>query len=507
MRIPLRRFSIPFNDLGVRLFCLALAVLVPAWIFACAFILESRQLALRQMRSDLLIITDLVRHTQIQLIDHTRALLMSISNEKLAKAPSSAAFAEKLSWALASDPFLCNLGFIDPQGAVLSSAIPVHGKLNLGDREYFKRVLEHQSFAVGLFQIGRITGKPTINFGYPVFDRGKHLQGVLFAALDLAWVEKFAQKMPLPRHSSIFILDSDGTIVSRYPDADKWMGRKVDNPAIFSKLSEVGSGIIKATGIDGQPRLYAFLPVKSLEPNPIFIGVGFSTEDLLAPYNRFLIVAVVAFVVCVLVSLLAARYLGSKWIVDPIRKTVNEAAKSESPLFAMATADLDHLSMAVGKLSHRAERSEIELEETRASLHHSEQLYQALVTRLPSVVWSADQAGKIVQISPSVQRMFGFDINEVINSTLLRDHIHPDDLETVSAAYAGLFEGHSFDLMYRMKHKNGRWIWVENHATRLDTQGEAMLACGVISNLSERTRLEQEMFERPSGLLSGPLSP
>ena len=36
--------------------------------------------------------------------------------------------------------------------------------------------------------MGRITGKATVNFGYPVLDDADHLRAVVFAALDLAWL-------------------------------------------------------------------------------------------------------------------------------------------------------------------------------------------------------------------------------------------------------------------------------------------------------------------------------
>jgi PAS domain S-box-containing protein len=496
MRTPSRRFSIPFNDLGVRLFCLALAVLVPAWIFACAFILESRALADRQLRADLVLITDLVRHNQLQLIDHTRALLMSIANEPLAKMPSSEAFSEKLAWALSSDPFLCNIGFIDPQGAVLSSAVPVHGKMYLGDRSYFQRTLVQQQFTVGLFQIGRITGRPTINFGYPVLDDNKRVGGVLFAALDLSWIQKFAQTTPLPPNSTISLVDSEGTIIARYPNNDKWVGKKTEAASFIKKIDAFSNGTVDAKGIDGEQRTYSYMPIKSLQPNPIYIGVGFSTVELLAPYTRFLVLALVGFVLSIFVSLFLARYLSSKWIVEPIVSVVNEAARLDPPLLAAsAPTDLGAFSTAVGALASRVEQTETALKETRASLLQSEQRYQALVTRLPSVVWSADRDGKTLLVSPGVRRMLGFEVEEVMNNTLLHfDRVHDDDLSNVKSAYAALFNGDSFDLMYRMQHKSGQWIWVEDHATCLKDDKAVPVAYGVLSNLSERRRLEHEMF-------------
>ena len=45
------------------------------------------------------------------------------------------------------------------------------GQVYVGDRVYFRRALETRDFAIGEYQIGRITGKATLNFGYPVLER------------------------------------------------------------------------------------------------------------------------------------------------------------------------------------------------------------------------------------------------------------------------------------------------------------------------------------------------
>jgi hypothetical protein len=40
----------------------------------------------------------------------------------------------------------------------------------LADRVYVREALARRTFAMGEYQIGRITGKASINVGYPVLD-------------------------------------------------------------------------------------------------------------------------------------------------------------------------------------------------------------------------------------------------------------------------------------------------------------------------------------------------
>jgi len=41
---------------------------------------------------------------------------------------------------------------------------------SIGDRAHFKRTIETRDFSLGDYQIGRVTGKANIGFGFPNFD-------------------------------------------------------------------------------------------------------------------------------------------------------------------------------------------------------------------------------------------------------------------------------------------------------------------------------------------------
>lgn len=63
------------------------------------------------------------------------------------------------------------------------------GRINLTDRLYFRKLLETCVLAAGDYQIGRVTGKNSVNFGYPVPDAAGNVEVVVFIALDLsAWL-------------------------------------------------------------------------------------------------------------------------------------------------------------------------------------------------------------------------------------------------------------------------------------------------------------------------------
>jgi len=62
------------------------------------------------------------------------------------------------------------------------------------DRTYFQRVVQTGDFAVGDFQTGRVNGRSSVNLAYPVRDDQGRIAGVVFASLDLGWLNRLAAK-------------------------------------------------------------------------------------------------------------------------------------------------------------------------------------------------------------------------------------------------------------------------------------------------------------------------
>jgi hypothetical protein len=102
-------------------------------------------------------------------------------------------------------------------GYVVASGLPTTNRIYLGDRDYFKLARDTQKFAMGAYQVGRITGKATLNLAYPIKDRlTDQLRGVIYAALDLNWLNQHAARAELPDGSTLTVVDRHGTILVRY---------------------------------------------------------------------------------------------------------------------------------------------------------------------------------------------------------------------------------------------------------------------------------------------------
>jgi len=137
-----------------------------------------------------------------------------------------------------------------------------------------------------------------------------------------------------------------------------------------------------------------------------------------------------------------------------------------------------------------------ESQKDKDALSESEEKFRRILSGTPDVAWTADCKGRTVYISPKAEAVFGYTKREMCagDATLWLDCIHPEDFGRVKKAYDDLFEKHSaFEQEYRLRHKDGRWIWVCSRAATTHEENGIFCADGVLSDITPRKRAEEEL--------------
>jgi len=122
--------------------------------------------------------------------------------------------------------------------------------------------------------------------------------------------------------------------------------------------------------------------------------------------------------------------------------------------------------------------------------------FQSLIVNIPDVVWTTDSGGRTTYISPNVERVYGYTPHEIYQagSKLWLARIHPEDIDSVRAAYEALFtENELFDVEYRIQHKDGHWIWLHDRAVASYERDSTTYADGMFSDVTARVQREQQM--------------
>jgi len=147
-----------------------------------------------------------------------------------------------------------------------------------------------------------------------------------------------------------------------------------------------------------------------------------------------------------------------------IRRDFAGRARAESELNRFAT----ELRDAKERLELRVLERTRALEDAYESLHKSERQFRALIENSADCIalTGADEVFRYV--SPAVTRIEGYTPAELLG-TLTRDNTHPDDLAPLAKSLEKLFvsPGQPIPAVWRRKHKDGRWIWLEGVATNL----------------------------------------
>jgi len=372
------------TSLRTRLLLLVLLAVIPALGLTLYTNLEERQLRKAAVQEQAMRLSRLVSADHERLIEDTRRLLMTLAHLPAVRDRDSTACNALFADLLTQHSSYANLAAIDANGNVFCSALPMTGLVYVGDRVYFRRALETRDFAIGEYQVGRVTGKASVNFGYPVLDDAGHVRAVVVVALDLAWLNELASQAGLPPGSMLTVIDRNGTILSRYPDDGKWVGKLMPEPLVLKAiLTQKGNGTIDAPGTDGIPRLFSFAPFGGAAQSAnAYVSVGIPAAVAFAGANQMLALNVAGLGLVAALALAAAWVGGNLFIVRQIQALVSATKRVAAGELGVRTGipygqgELGQLAGAFDQMAESLERAHeqrLQEEELRRKNYQLEQ--------------------------------------------------------------------------------------------------------------------------------------
>ena len=142
---------------------------------------------------------------------------------------------------------------------------------------------------------------------------------------------------------------------------------------------------------------------------------------------------------------------------------------------------------------------ELIAEARRKARRESEEKFRSLVLYIPDVIWTSDKDQRIIFFSQNVKAVTGYTPEEEYGmDQWIRwwDRIHPDDAESYRIAYKELLENKKpFNIMYRFKRKDGKWIWIHDRAIAAYEKDGMEYADGLLSDITEYKQAESEIEE------------
>jgi signal transduction histidine kinase len=361
-----------FASLRLRLWLLVFLAFIPALGLILYTAAEQSRRAAKEVQDQALRLAQLVSSDQERRIDGTRYLLVALAHVSEVRDGDADECHRFLSGLLKDNPLYANFGLAERTGEIICSAVPLDKPVNVADRTYFLGAVVARDFAIGEFQIGRVTGSATINFGYPVLNGDGRIRAVVFAAMDLSWLNHLLTAVDLPEGASLVVIDRNGTILARYPNPETWVGQSGMRDPLFQAMLVQGQGTAELHGMDGVPRIYAFTGLRGL-PEAGYVSIGIPQAVAYAPARRALARNLVCLGFVGVLALTAAWIGGDVFILRRVQALV-QAAKRLSHGDLSTRTGLSHGAGELGQLAAAFDDMAESLEKQQAQQRLEEEL-------------------------------------------------------------------------------------------------------------------------------------
>lgn len=357
-----------FTRLRVRILAIVLLAVIPAvGLIYHSAVERKRQISLdiedNAVRLSRFLASNLERD-----LSEGQGFLNATSELLQAKLLSGDKCEDVLAGLLGNSPVYQNLGISGRDGRILCSGKAVPEGAGLSKLSWFGSILARRDFTVGFDFTGLLSPQASILLALPVSKSAGPPERIIFAVMDLDWLNKLAEDSRLPPGSVISVTNRNGEAVARYPDPDKWVGKPYPRAHIL-KDDKKKYGVKIANGIDGIKRLYAFATVPG--KGELVVHVGIRREAIWKPANRALIRHMIALGIVSLLAILAAWFGSDLFLLKQVR-TLITATKNLAQGNLGARSFLSYDRGELGDLARAFDEMAETLEWRDAQLRESE---------------------------------------------------------------------------------------------------------------------------------------
>ena len=362
---------------------------------------------------------------------------------------------------------------VDRNGLALASNQPEFRGRDFSQWDYFRQARERPD--PGLLVLSQpfvnTLGVLSMSLTIAVTGADGSFQGVISAILDPAYFKTVLRSTLYAEDMWAAVGHGDGQVLMIEPPVAGVAGMNVDRPgSFFRRHRELGqtesvmSGTVAATG---ERRMMAVrtvrLPELSMD-KPLVIAVSRRLDAVFEPW---------------------------------FRNTTAHAVLYA--LFAVATA------LGLHTIQQR-QRAIDRLEAQREAENQRTARRLELALRGADLgLWDLDIPSGTSTVNERWSTMLGLP-HDPSNAGGLRwrAHVHPDDWERVSSAQQAHIDGASphFEEVYRMRHHDGRWLWIADRGRVLEraADGSPLRMVGTHMDITERMRSQRALEDSEESL-------
>ena len=314
-----------------RLLLIVLLAMLPPLVLIGVRFFQDYQNQITQAAKELTHVAADVASDLDEKIQGTSQLLYGLSRAQELATSDRATCSKFLSDVREEYPIYTGILTIQPDGQLFCDSLNTGRTLDLRDRRYFQQAIGGAPGIALEPVFGRLTGLAVLQIALPVRTPDGTLQRVLLASLNLPGLLATSLKAP-QSNTQIVIVDRRGTALTAYPGSEAFksrLGTDIRESALF-KFAEANprGGIAEIVGLQGNRRVWAVAPLSNEHDPGVFILVGTSKDELVAPASARLVQD------SLLLFALSLFLIGGAWLVAEysIRRPVDRIATAVARL-------------------------------------------------------------------------------------------------------------------------------------------------------------------------------
>ena len=354
--------------------------------------------------------------TQIQaLLVRTRTLLEVIADRTDIALLDPQRCAGMLEGLASLDPLYVNIGVVDAQGDVVCAALLPRGQpaRSLAETAWFRAAMASDAPVLSPPLQAPFARRMVAALSVPLRGPTGVRIGAVGATIDLVRLAERNFGPGLPPGASLTLVDANDTVMTRFPDPERWIGRPT--PAtVRAARRESPHGVIVAPGADGVVRAYATVDVGI---HGLRLAAGIPTSYVFsAPRTALLRGLLVGGATLLLAAALALGF--ARTLSRPLQ-SLARTAKHWAAGARGARAD-ETLPGEFRALAHEFNAMIDAREASEAQLVESERRYAAMLDGVDLLAITVALDGRLLYANDALARLTGWSVEDLLQGDWTR---------------------------------------------------------------------------------------
>lgn len=400
-------------------------------------------------------------------------------------------------------PSMASIGAFNANGDLFCSAVPFEAGLSAKNSSWYKDVIKTNDYAVSRFHLGGLTKKPVMTLAYPSFSVDGALAAVVFASIDLKWLNQITTMEELPKGYVLTVIDPKGTVLARSADPEFWVGdNHAQVPVIKTILSGKHAGTFQSKGLYGRESLFAFLPLQVGSDKPeAYVYVGIRNDIAFAESDKIFYRNITGLISVFIISLVVAGWGSDIIIIRRLRELVATTKKLATGDLSIRTnitskGEIGQLAGAFDDMADALEKQSKKVQKSRNELQTSRSMLSTVLNSIPVRVFWKDKKLNYI----GCNELFARDVGLTTPDQVLGkdDYDFPwadqaekyraNDLDVITSGVPKL----SYEVLQTEFNGSERWLEVSKIPLR-DLDEKVMGVLGIYQDITPRKDAEKKL--------------